>query len=64
MKKKYYWEKLGRIFNPEILKSRALSAALMPMVEVLDEETELIRVYYAPRDEKSRSEIHFFSYCY
>ena len=60
MKKKVYWKKLGRIFDPVVLKSQNLSAALMPMVEIISEERELIRVYFAPRDNENRSEIHFF----
>ena len=62
MKKKVYWKKLGRIFDPVVLKSQNLSAALMPMAKILDEENELIRVYYAPRNLKRQSEIHFFDF--
>lgn len=62
MKNTPHWEKLGLIFNPSILESKGLSAALMPMVEIIDENEELIRVYYAPRDHKNRSEIHYFEF--
>tara|TARA_Y100000739_G_C20582080_1_gene453383 strand:+ start:135 stop:1058 length:924 start_codon:yes stop_codon:yes gene_type:complete len=55
-----YWQKFGLIFNPKILENKKLSAALMPIVEILNEEKELIRIYYAPRDEESKSEIHCF----
>ena len=57
-----YWKKIGLIFDPSVLEIQGLSAALMPMVEILDEEAGLIRVYYAPRDLNSRSEIHFFEF--
>lgn len=57
------WIKLGRIFDPSILEPYGLSAALMPIVKVLNDEQELIRVYFAPRDKKNRSEIHFFECC-
>ena len=62
MKNKVSWKKSGRIFDPVVLKTQGLSAALMPTVEIIDEEKELIRVYYAPRDEKNRSEIHYFEF--
>ena len=62
MNKIFQWKKLGRVFDPAVLKPKGLSAALMPMVQIKDEEKELIRVYYAPRDDKSRSEIHFFEF--
>lgn len=56
------WEKLGLIFNPDIISSKGLSAALMPIAEVLDESKGLVRVYYSPRDKESRSEVHFFDF--
>ena len=62
MKQKKYWKKLGRVFNPTVLEPFGLSAALMPMVKILDEEEGLIRVYYAPRDVNNRSEIHYFEF--
>lgn len=62
MAKRFHWEKVGRIFNPDVLASKGLSAALMPMAKVIDEESGLCRVYFAPRDQKSRSEIHFFEF--
>ncbi len=54
------WTKLGLIFNPDQLQSLHLSAALMPMCEVLDSTQDLIRVYFAPRDPQNRSELRFF----
>jgi hypothetical protein len=62
MDKLLQWKKLGRIFDPAVLEPYRLSAALMPMVKILNEETELVRVYYAPRDLKGRSEIRFFEF--
>lgn len=54
------WEKLGLIFDPVILKEKGLSAALMPICELVDKEKDLVRIYFSPRDEKNRSEIRFF----
>lgn len=54
------WEKLGLIFDPAILQNKKLSAALMPIAEIIDLESDIVRVYYAPRDEHNRSELHFF----
>jgi hypothetical protein len=54
------WLKLGRIFDPMELSNRGLSAALMPIAEILDEENDIIRVYFAPRDTQNRSEFHYF----
>ena len=54
------WEKLGLIFNPIILKDKGLSAALMPIVELLDADKDIVRVYFCPRDEQNRSEVHYF----
>lgn len=56
------WKKLGRIFDPEIITSRGLSCALMPMVETLDYERDLLRVYFSPRDEKSQSKLYYFDF--
>ena len=38
------WQKIGLIFNPELIKELNYSAALVPIVEVLDEENDLVRV--------------------
>jgi hypothetical protein len=55
-----YWEKLGRIFDPIRLKDYELSAALMPIVQILDEESGLIRVFFSPRDQNGKSQVRFF----
>jgi len=54
------WEKLGLIFDPVVLEGKGLSAALMPILEWVDSEKRVIRVYFAPRDSNNRSELHFF----
>ncbi len=54
------WKKLGLIFDPNMLKDKGKSAALMPIPEVLDYDKGIMRVYFAPRDTENRSEIHFF----
>lgn len=56
------WEKIGRIFNPEILKDMGLSAALMPIAEVLDEIEGVVRVYFSPRDQQNRSQVRYFDF--
>lgn len=56
------WKKLGRIFDPDVLSEKGLTCALMPIVEVLDESTSLVRVYFSPRDEKSRSKLYYFDF--
>jgi hypothetical protein len=53
------WEKIGRIFDPVSLNELGLTAALMPIVKILDEEG-LIRVYFAPRDKEGKSQMRFF----
>lgn len=54
------WVKLGLIFNPSRLADRKLSGALMPIVELIDSATDLVRVYFAPRDTNSRSQLDYF----
>ena len=54
------WIKLGLIFNPEILVKRGLTAALMPIPQILDQKKNLVKVYFAPRDSLNRSELHYF----
>lgn len=54
------WQKLGLIFNPEILASKSLTCALEPIVETLDESLDIVRIYHAPRDEKRRSQLDYF----
>lgn len=54
------WEKLGLIFDPKVLSERNLTAALMPIAEILDETNGLVRIYFSPRDTKNRSEVHYF----
>jgi hypothetical protein len=54
------WEKIGRIFNPEILHSQNLTAALMPIVEVIDIINDIVRVYFSPRSMDGKSKLSFF----
>lgn len=54
------WLKLGRIFNPEVISGQGLSYALMPIVETLDAQNDLVRVYYSPRDAFRRSQLRYF----
>jgi hypothetical protein len=56
------WLKLGLLFNPKLISSKGLTAALMPIAEIIDRNSGLIRVYYSPRDKKNRSEVHFFEF--
>lgn len=56
------WQKLGLLFNPKLIESRSLTAALMPTAEVLDEKNGAVRVYFSPRDDQQRSEVHFFDF--
>lgn len=54
------WEKLGLIFDPKLLAGRNLSCALMPIVELIDETRDIVRIYFAPRDERNRSQLEYF----
>lgn len=54
------WKKIGQIFNPSLISKLGLTAALMPMVEILNESEDRARVYFSPRDHKNRSELHYF----
>lgn len=54
------WKKLGLIFNPELINELNYSASLVPIVEVLDESNDLVRVYYSPRDSMNRSVLMYF----
>ena len=54
------WEKLGLILDPEINRNRKLTAALMPVPEIRNVEDGIIRIYYCPRDNMNRSEMHWF----
>lgn len=56
------WGKIGLLFDPKILKKEKLSAALMPIAEVKSNTSGDIRVYFSPRDEKNRSEVHYFDF--
>lgn len=56
------WEKMGLIFNPAVLEKKNLTAALMPIAEVVDEDRGVIRVFFSPRDDKNRSEVHTFDF--
>ena len=56
----FRWEKVGRIFDPAMLKEKGLFAALMPVPRILDYNNDIIRIYYSPRDKENRSEVHFF----
>lgn len=53
------WEKLGRVFEPEIFSEFGLTAALMPIVRVLDPARGLIRLYFSPRDDRGRSQVRY-----
>ena len=55
-----HWNKIGRIFDPTLLSEFGLNAALMPIVDLIDESKSLIRVYFSPRDHQSRSQVRFF----
>lgn len=54
------WQTLGLIFDPTQMSSMGLSAALMPIAEVLDSERDLFRIYFAPRNERQQSQMRFF----
>ena len=54
------WHKIGLVFDPELIKGLNYSAALVPIVEVLDEANDLLRVYYSPRDSLNRSVLMYF----
>jgi hypothetical protein len=56
------WKKIGRIFDPAVIADRGLTAALMPIAEVLDVAIGLVRVYYSPRDRQNRSQVDFFDF--
>ncbi len=56
------WEKLGRILDPEILSEFGLTAALMPIVRVLDPARGLVRVYFSPRDIGGRSQVRYVEF--
>jgi len=56
------WRKLGRIFDPEILREQGLSAALMPIAEIPAGSEGMIRVYFSPRDSENRSQIRYFDF--
>ena len=55
-----HWIKIGNIFDPTLLSDYGLTAALMPIVNIIDETKSLIRVYFSPRDDQSRSQVRFF----
>ena len=55
-----HWHKIGNIFDPTLLREFGLTAALMPIVDIIDDTKSLIRVYFSPRDHKSRSQVRFF----
>ncbi len=56
------WVKQGRIFNPDKVLPQGMSASLMPISKVIDDDKGVIRVYFSPRDLKNRSEVHFFDF--
>ena len=56
------WQKLGRVFDPECLADRGLSAALTPVAQVLDAAAGSVRVFYSPRDSANRSQIRSFDF--
>lgn len=54
------WKKLGRIFDPNIMRDKGLTASLMPIVEDIDSSKGIVRVYFSPRDKNNCSEVHWF----
>ena len=56
------WVKQGRIFNPDKVLPEGISASLMPISKVIDDDKGVIRIYFSPRDLKNRSEVHFFDF--
>ena len=56
------WRKLGLIFDPACLSGAGLTAALMPVAQVLDAEAGLVRVFHSPRDRSNRSQVRSFDF--
>lgn len=45
-----------------MLEAMGLTHALMPIVEVLDEDKEILRVYFNPRSSDAKSKVYFFDF--
>lgn len=56
------WRKLGHLFSPPPGDTNGSTGASMPVAEVLDESSGLVRVYFSPRDGLNRSQISFFDF--
>ena len=57
------WRKLGRFLDPQILEKYGLTAALMPIVKVLDPANDLVRMFFSPRDSSGRSQVRSVDFC-
>lgn len=56
------WKKLGRVFDPVRLTKYELTTAMTPVVQVLDETSGTVRVFYSPRDRANRSQVRSFDF--
>lgn len=56
------FRKLGRVFDPARLADHGLTAALMPVAQVLDASAGLVRVFFSPRDGSRRSQVRSFDF--
>ena len=41
-----HWNKIGNVFDPTLLSDYGITAALMPIVDIIDDNKSLIRVYF------------------
>lgn len=57
------WKKIGRIFDPAQLESMGLSSALMPTVDIINEDKGIIRVFFSPRNAQNNSVTLSFDMC-
>lgn len=53
------WKKLGILFNPGDILPKGYNYSSVPIVEIIEEEKSLIRVYFTPRDENNKSEFRY-----
>ena len=57
------WQKLGLIFNPEIeFKKIDRSCSIVPIVDDIDDNSDIIRIYFTPRDQSNKSEFRYFNF--
>lgn len=56
------WEKIGKIFDPQLLDQFELTAALMPIPIKHKDKNSLFRVYFSPRDKENRSVVYYFDF--